>query len=69
MIDHIDNFFGYKDVSKYTSCIVLFICQLPKRERLYWYREIKKILMQDGLYTYENLKNAMENKIVDIERR
>lgn len=63
-----ENYFGYKDVSKYTSCIILFICQLPKRERLYWYREIKKSLIQDGTYSYANLKNVMENKIVDLGR-
>ena len=45
----------------------MFVCQLGKREQLRWYKAIKAKLVAEGAYSYENLRHAMENKIVDLE--
>ena len=44
----------------------MFICQLPKGEQLWWYKSIKAKLISEEVYSYENLRNAMESKIADI---
>ncbi len=43
-----------------------FICQLPKKEQLEIYRKIKRILIAEDAYSYENIKEAMSNKLSDI---
>lgn len=53
-----------ENVSAYTH--VMFICELPKRERLYWYRSIKTSLINSGVFNYESLKECMSEKIKDI---
>ena len=44
----------------------IFIWELPKRERLKYYKRIKAKLIKEGEFSYENLAGAMSNKIVDL---
>lgn len=44
----------------------IYICQLDKREKLEVYKYIKRVLIENDCLTYENIKNAMDNKIKDI---
>lgn len=44
-----------------------YICQLAKEEKLRWYKAIKNALVREGAFSYENIRNAMESKIADIE--
>lgn len=44
----------------------IYICQLNKREKLEVYKHIKRVLLENDCLTYENIKNAMDNKIKDI---
>ena len=46
---------------------MLFIWQLPKQEQLAFYKRIKARLILDGVYTLENLENAMNSKIKDLQ--
>lgn len=46
---------------------MLFIWQLPKQEQLAFYKRIKAVLIREGVYTLENLENAMNSKIKDID--
>lgn len=43
-----------------------FIWQLSKREQLGYYKRIKDYLVNEDVYSYENLCNAMNTKIVDL---
>ena len=45
----------------------IFICELPKAEQLKYFKRIKAALIAEGVYTSENVKQAMQNKIKDIE--
>ena len=56
--------YGTNGVSAYTR--EMFICQLPKRERLQWYRMIKKALIYYGTYTTENIIECLSEKIKDL---
>ena len=44
----------------------IFIWQLPGRERLKYYKRIKAKLIEENAFSYENLADAMSNKIVDL---
>ena len=44
-----------------------YICQLAKEEKLVWYKAIKRVLVAEGVFSYENIRSAMEQKIVDLE--
>jgi len=44
----------------------VYICQLDKKEKLAIYKYIKSVLIENDCLTYENIKNAMDNKIKDI---
>ena len=46
---------------------MLFIWQLPKNEQLAFYKRIKEVLIKEGVYTLENLENAMNSKIKDLQ--
>lgn len=56
--------YGNDGVSAYTR--EMFICQLPKRERLHWYRIIKRALITCGTYTMENIIECLSEKIKDL---
>lgn len=44
----------------------IFIWELPKRERLKYYKRIKDYLVNEDAYSYANLVEAMNGKIVDL---
>lgn len=44
----------------------IFIWELPKTERLTYYKRIKAKLIEENEFSYENLADAMSNKIVDL---
>lgn len=44
----------------------LYICELPKNEKLKYYKQIKKSLIEKGFFNLENLENAMNSKIIDL---
>lgn len=46
---------------------MLFIWQLPKQKQLNYYKRIKAILIKEGVFTLENLENAMNSKIKDLQ--
>lgn len=45
----------------------LFICQLPINKQFILYKAIKNFLINEELFTFENLYNAMCGKIWDLE--
>lgn len=45
---------------------VTFIWELPKKERLKYYKRIKASLIKDDAYTYTNLVECMSEKIIDL---
>lgn len=45
----------------------LFICELSKKEQFEYYKKIKSALIENGVFDFENLENAMNSKIRDIE--
>lgn len=45
----------------------MYICQLDKKEKLWWYKAIKAKLIADGVYSYENIRLAMNSKVKDLE--
>lgn len=46
---------------------MIFICQLPKIEQLNYYKRIKKALIEEDSYSFENLKEAMSSKVKDLQ--
>ena len=45
----------------------MFICQLSKIDRFKLYKRIKAVLIYEGAYTLENIQNALNSKIEDLE--
>lgn len=45
---------------------VSYVCELPKKEKLKYYKRIKKSLIEKGFFSLENLENAMNSKIIDL---
>lgn len=45
----------------------LFICQLSKTERFWYYKAIKRTLLANDCYTFENLAEAMNSKVKDLD--
>lgn len=46
---------------------IIFICQLPKSEQLKYYKRIKAFLISEGCFILENLENALNSKIKDLQ--
>ncbi len=46
---------------------MMFICQLPKKEKLEYYKRIKKALLENEVFSYENLVEAMNSKVKDLD--
>ena len=44
----------------------IFIWELPKTEKLKYYKRIKNALVTENEYTYEKLVECMSSKIVDL---
>lgn len=44
----------------------LFIWEYDKKDRLLFYKAIKRRLLEYDLYSFENLENAMNNKVKDV---
>lgn len=45
---------------------IIFIRQLSISEKYIYYKRIKRVLIDNNVFSYEALKNAMDNKIKDI---
>ena len=45
----------------------MFIYQLSRGEKFAYYKRIKAALIDEGVYTFENLETAMNSKIQDIQ--
>lgn len=45
----------------------MFICQLSKEKQLEYYKRIKKTLLENEVYSYENLAEAMSSKVNDVD--
>ena len=46
---------------------MMFICELPKREQLMYYKAIKKALVELGCFSYANIKECMTEKVKDLD--
>ncbi len=44
----------------------MFVCQLTPREKLLVFKRIKAILIAEGCYTYENVRNALDSRVKDL---
>lgn len=45
----------------------MYICQLSQKEQFELYKQIKNTLIQEDAFTFENLSNAMNSKVSDID--
>ena len=44
----------------------MFICQLERKKRYAIYKAMKAFLISEGLYTQENITNAMGSRVNDL---
>lgn len=44
----------------------MYVCQLSKAKQLTLYKAIKAQLIELGVFSYENISNAMNSKVSDL---